>query len=887
VAERPERGGRSETLRARLRHACELLILAMAVFSPWAIGAVDAWAQLILDSSLIVLVILGLATAPRRDWARRLLCMPSLALGGLGLLALVQALPLPSAVERTIAPATYAWRAGLAPAVPQSVAGDSSPAVRPPAPTLSHDPDASLRTAAQLAASWLLFQAVLGLGRGAGSLRLFGLVTVANASLMTLFSIVQALTWSGKIYGIRAVTERVGWLTGGPFVCHNHLAAYLNLAFGMALGFFLVTIQEFPRGGKKRRRSERHSAVLLAGYAAGVIAAGIVLSNSRGGFLAMLISTVVTILILRPGSIRVGSSLGMMLAVTAVFLIATGTASPFQRLASVIDPKDPNHAGVTSRLQVWGVALRTWRAFPFWGTGLGSFPAATAPFYDDHDQFGNTYFSHAESDYLQMLTEGGVVGAALTVLALAAIARLAGRARNAANTPPERALVLGAMAGGLALLLQCLSDFPLHIPGVAITGVILTAHLCRLGLEANEQGQPAAAESRPARIGPLACGLAMVGLGGIICLEGVRLARAEALVRSVGLPFPGSQMPTVDVQRASNDELKRVRTALEAALRQRPDWAEGHLWLGSVMLGLYSNLAAEWIGEHQEEKDAETTAVLSNPLWLHGVVHSSSAEELAEDGGLLGHEPIRDDLVPATRCFLEARRCSPDLAVTHARLATLDYLVERGESTSEHAARALRSTGYDHAVLLLAGQAAAQAGDLNLAARCWRKALSIHGEVWTEIATAAASLMSPEQVLEQVLPPGGRYPLLFAEELYSDPESRDARVMFLKAALRRLPDDTTLSPVERLWLESQARARLDERDQARALMARALTAEPNHPDWREEYINRLLEWGDVEEASRQARIGRTLHPDHPGIQRAADLALEAFARGRPQPAGPN
>jgi hypothetical protein len=71
--------------------------------------------------------------------------------------------------------------------------------------TLSHDPDASRRTAAQLPAAWLLFQCSLALSSGAGSFRRFSLITVANASLMTVFSIAQALAWNGKIYGIRAV----------------------------------------------------------------------------------------------------------------------------------------------------------------------------------------------------------------------------------------------------------------------------------------------------------------------------------------------------------------------------------------------------------------------------------------------------------------------------------------------------------------------------------------------------------------------------------------------------------------------------------------------------------------------------------------------------------
>src|SRR5262249_40035299 len=159
------------------------------------------------------------------------------------------------------------------------------------------------------------------------------------------------------------------------------------------------------------------------------------------------------------------------------------------------------------------------------------------------------------------------------------------------------------------------------------------------------------------------------------------------------------------------------------ALRLRPNWAEGHLRLGAVMLGLYSNLAGEWIGQLQDGQDPDAMTILSDPLWLHGVVHAAAAADLADLGGGLGQEPVPDYLVPRARCFLEARRSSPGLGLAHARLAELDYLIDRGESTSVHAGRALLQSGYDDRVLTLAGQAAAQAGDIDLAARCWKKAI--------------------------------------------------------------------------------------------------------------------------------------------------------------------
>jgi hypothetical protein len=109
----------------------------------------------------------------------------------------------------------------------------------------------------------------------------------------------------------------------------------------------------------------------------------------------------------------------------------------------------------------------------------------------------------------------------------------------------------------------------------------------------------------------------------------------------------------------------------------------------------------------------------------------------------------------------------------------------------------------------------------------------------------------------------------------------------LKAALARLPRDPGLSPVERLWVEAQLRARLDERDRARPQMREALEREPNRESWREESVRWLLQWGDFREAYHQALIGTQLNPDHPDLRRAMEVAVQGMKRPTTSPGGPD
>jgi hypothetical protein len=343
-------------------------------------------------------------------------------------------------------------------------------------------------------------------------------------------------------------------------------------------------------------------------------------------------------------------------------------------------------------------------------------------------------------------------------------------------------------------------------------------------------------------------------------------------------------MPTARIVDLPRPELERMRTALEHALRSRPDWAEGHLRLGNTLLGLYVRTVREWIGEVGE--DRARAVLLSDPLWLHGVVHSTSPEQRDSVGGLLDQEPVRLYLMPAARCFLEARRCSPSLALPHLQLASLDYLLESNEPGSVSVDRALRLSSPDSVTLLLAARLAVHFGDSPMAIRAWRKSLESSDATWIDVAEAAGRVLSPDQILDQVLPPGGRNVIRFADHLYAEPRDRGIRERFLRVAVERLPAEQELTPVERTWVESEARARLDDRDRARRQMAEALAAEPSRTEWRAALVGWLIAWGEPDEACRQARIGLHFDPNHRGLRNALRAASDAFARNALEVAGP-
>ncbi|MGZ5972243.1 MAG: O-antigen ligase family protein [Isosphaeraceae bacterium] len=862
----------------------------MACLAPWAFGSVDAWAEFALALGIALLGTLAIFSRPGINPMRRLNCWPSLALGGLAVLAVAQATSLPAGFLGWLDPVTAALHGDLLPAQPEVVLGDPAAPVAFPPHTISLEPGMTVQAAVRLAAAWVLFQGVLGLTSGFGGLRRLGLVLAGNATLVALVGLVQALTWNGNLLWIRPLPNGSAWSSGGPFACHSHFAEYLNLGLGFALGSLLALVQDGLLRGSGGRSSRSPQVRFLdrlrggrwgrlwAAYAAGVLVVGIVTSQSRGGFLAMTAATLTLLvgLLMRSGRltawIRLAATLAVILAMSALLLLVLGNALPYQeRLATILEPE-----GYTGRFTIWAGALRAWREHPFWGSGLGSFAAATAPFLDrDH----GVVFARGENEYVDLLTEGGLLGLGLGLAFLVGIGRRALQALVAAPHSRDRGAVLGGIFGLLALAFHSLSDFGPHVPGVGVPALILAGYLVRLGLVAHEPGSSteSAPTTRRRRVltALVAFGPALLGL--VVAIRSFAPFQVERLVSRSGLPLPGTFQPSPRIPDLSVTDLELMRTALEAALQIQPDWAEGHLRLGQTYLGLYQAMTEELISP--ELKDPKRTAIMANPLWLLShLTNKRGGQPAVPIQEMLEQEPIRRCLVPAARCFLQARRCRVVSAHAQVGLASLNYLLEHGDSSAEYLKRSLRLAGADSELLNFAALVAVQVDEFELAARFWRKSLEVRDENWAEVADLCSSVLTPQQILAEVIP-SGRSAFQFAERLYSAPADHATRDSFLLAALDHLPEDRGLSEADRLSLEAQADAKLNNRDQARERMQAALDLEPSRVEWRNLLIDWLLTWGRSEEAHDVAMVGVYYRPSDPTAQRALERTEEALARG--------
>ena len=863
---------------APMRNLANKLILALMVgMTPWAFGSVEAWAELGIDLAIGILALLRFGERSADRTTDRSSRLPSIALGGLVLFAIFQTLPLGPGVLGWVSPSSALKRAAMLPTQPEERAIPGTSSVGIPCAAVSSDPDASIQMVFRLLAGWLLFQSVSKIDRNTSTWAFVSNVIVVNSVVLSLFSIVQALSWNGRIYWIRPAYAASGWSVGGPFLSHNHLAAYLNLGLGLAIGVLL--------SGNVRELFGRDSTKLWAAYAAAIIALGTVTSHSRSGFLGALGAGCLCILFLRGRLRQVGFGFALILIIVCGCLAILGSSTAAgARLATILDLGDQ---GYLARLEVWRGALRAWSMRPLFGFGLGTFPVAVTPFLT-HDR--SVFFARAENEYVDMLVEGGVVGLFLVLAWMVGIGKLVARVFRE-GSHRERTFVAGVGFGLMALAIQSGGDFAPHIPAVGVPALILCGLVVGLGSAARQGAAPeqrrtvssrsAQVEERAWRVRWLLANPGWMGsmlIAAVLIHHGAREAWIEYRLNTVGLPAPGTLMATVGTLETASWELDDWRDALREAVRLRPNWTEGHVRLGLVELGLYRRLTKEWLED--SATDPKDINLMAEPLWLlrSEAAGRASSGEFRDAADLIQFEPVRDHLLSALHCFLEARRCCPLLALPHAELALLRFLMIKGDSTSVYATRALDLAGNDVQLIAFLARLAVQIGDRELAARCWRTILQVSPTRWPDVADEAVNLMTADELLSAVIT-DGKTAIQFAERLYLAGDQIVEHDRLLKAAMTLLASDQDIAEPERLYLQGRAAAGLNLRRQACDRMDGALLLEPEQSSWREDYIAWLVRWGRDEDAHKQALIGQYYAPDSTTMHQAALDTAERMAQG--------
>ncbi len=247
----------------------------------------------------------------------------------------------------------------------------------------------------------------------------------------------------------------------GPAACFINRNHYGGFTAVLTVAAAAMTVQELAAG-------RRAAAVWTAG-ASVLLGLATVLSLSRGGTIALAGGLLFALLLLLVSGHRT-TVLGILLITLALGLGATRIKAPLvrERFAELTRPLQV--VSLRTRQEVWKESLGIWRAYPLLGAG----PNAFRMVYPQHRvTTGRAFRTHAENQYVELLTDTGLLGVGLAGCGVLLLLRLY---RGAGREPgPAAHLIPVSLASLCVAGIHAAVDFPLYVPLYALTLSILAA----------------------------------------------------------------------------------------------------------------------------------------------------------------------------------------------------------------------------------------------------------------------------------------------------------------------------------------------------------------------------------------------------------------------------
>jgi len=297
-----------------------------------------------------------------------------------------------------------------------------------------------------------------GIRNNAKNLTIFALVC---GVLVSIYAAYQRLTISNSVLGA-VRPEMYSGRYGAVFINPNHLASFLICLHPVIL------VALVKNNIKKTIRILFAILYILIGLA-------IYSTMSRGGWIGLLIGSLVVLSVRYVRSYRIVTISAVLTAVFAGFVIFSCSNQFRSRINSIAIADSPDSG--MFRIWLWKSAFQMWSDNKLIGVGPGQFQARF-PQYRPPTIPVNPEYVHNE--YLEILVEYGVLGFAALILVLYRIIFIPVLVNiksliknNKLLISNEGCLILGCIGGICSLMVHAMFEFCFHIPAVAILGALI------------------------------------------------------------------------------------------------------------------------------------------------------------------------------------------------------------------------------------------------------------------------------------------------------------------------------------------------------------------------------------------------------------------------------
>lgn len=545
------------------------IFLFTLIFAPLAFGSVELWSQA-TNTVLICLAVLAVfweAQKKESNWYTVPALFPLILLLGY---MLFQLLPLPPFLLKLLSPQGFTVYSVT------TSAGDST--WHP----LTLSPKATLKEFFRFATYVLCYVAAIQILSRYQSLKKVLLTLCFLAGAIAFEGIIQKYGSPDKIYWFRTTLDN-STMTG-PWVYHNHFAGFMEMLLPICLALFLFYRPSFSYDLPLREKIvsvftlPKANMHIILGLSGILIYVSIFVSLSRGGIISSTLSLLFFLFLLtRNRGESSHSTKGKYILFFLLVSVAGITWFGWEPIFSRFD-LFANASGEIqeSRFTVWRDSWQIIKDFPLFGSGFGSI-ITTYPAYRTVP--GNFIYDHAHNDYIEILTDGGLVGFVLIALFLVVLFRDTIRVLAERRDHFAILLTFGSMSGIAALLFHSVTDFNMHngangLYFFLLCGIMVSASHTRRQSQTRET-LLSPSHGRHRNWGALAALLLLV----IGTTYNLGVARGKYLYNQISTLYLNKNIP--------QEKLREIRKTAQAAVTANP--LEGEYWFSLANIQAFSN----------------------------------------------------------------------------------------------------------------------------------------------------------------------------------------------------------------------------------------------------------------------------------------------------------
>ena len=472
-----------------LNHIIKLILIILLIFTPIIFGSMELWAFSLMELGILLMIVLWAIQSiiANRQWAKgnsqslindpndhNVLNVPNVIFVFISLfllLVLFQMAPLPSGLIKTISPKTFSLyhslTSDLAPLT-------SSYGLEPSALSfhLSFVPFATkieLLKWLTLTGLFLLLLNWKGFDRKTTSHLILIIMLVGVSE--SLYGMLEFFSGHRYILNMNMKADTVT----GTFINRNYFAGYLLMVIPLSLGYFFSreAFHKGPSMGWRHRLSSLDGKTLLIAFGIIVMILGLLFSASRMGIVSLLLSFSLITLLFR------GSQSRQRFSKTTVWIFSLAVLwALWIGLDAVVGRFFITSETFKERWMIWVNTFQIFKDFPIFGSGLGTF-IHLFPMYRSFHIRG--FHSHAENDFLQLLSDVGLIGIGLLLLVFGfLIFRAVSGIRSFHSSDSKKYIAIGGLVGILALMFHSLVERNIQVPSNAFLYTFLWALVLRI-----------------------------------------------------------------------------------------------------------------------------------------------------------------------------------------------------------------------------------------------------------------------------------------------------------------------------------------------------------------------------------------------------------------------